>query len=55
MSNPASAQRSPNPGLGLGLRHTRVRLQLAYGAKALLDSGIRNGRFHVQMTLPRAA
>ncbi len=55
VSNPASAHRSPNPGLGLGLRHTRERLQLAYGAKALLDSGIQDGRFQVHISLPRAA
>jgi two-component system sensor histidine kinase AlgZ len=55
VSNPASEQRSPNPGLGLGLRHTRERLQLAYGARAAIASGVSDGRFRVDISLPRAA
>ncbi|PRC92491.1 sensor histidine kinase [Solimicrobium silvestre] len=41
-----------NPGAGLGLRNTRARLQLAYGAYASLQTSVVNGRFQVDLLLP---
>ncbi len=41
-----------NPGAGLGLRNTRARLQLAYGAQASLQTSVVNGRFQVELRLP---
>ncbi|WP_229476846.1 sensor histidine kinase [Massilia rubra] len=52
VSNPASAARSANPGLGLGLRHTGARLQLAYGDSASLQTGVKDGRFVVDIRMP---
>jgi two-component system sensor histidine kinase AlgZ len=53
--NPCAEQAPANPGLGLGLRQTRARLSLAYGERASLASGVRDGRFVVDISLPRAA
>jgi two-component system sensor histidine kinase AlgZ len=55
VSNPCGGERSANPGLGLGLRHTRARLQLAYGAGATLATGVSEGRFLVEISMPRVA
>jgi two-component system sensor histidine kinase AlgZ len=55
VSNPLSAGRSTNPGLGLGLHHSRSRLQLAYGAAATLSAGPADGRFLVDISMPRHA
>ncbi len=55
VSNPLSAGSTTNPGLGLGLRHSRARLQLAYGAEATLSAGPANGRFVVDISMPRHA
>lgn len=55
VSNPAIGARTTNPGLGLGLRHSRARLQLAYGEAATLRSGLEDGRFLVQIEMPRHA
>jgi len=55
VSNPVSAGRTTNPGLGLGLHHSRSRLQLAYGAGATLSAGAANGRFMVAISMPRYA
>ncbi|CUI06952.1 Two-component sensor histidine kinase [Janthinobacterium sp. CG23_2] len=52
VSNPASAARSANPGLGLGLRHARARLQLAYGDSASLQTDLKEGRFVVDIRMP---
>lgn len=52
VSNPASDARSANPGLGLGLRHVRERLQLAYGSSAALQTGLHDGRFVVDIRMP---
>jgi two-component system sensor histidine kinase AlgZ len=52
VSNPASDARSANPGLGLGLRHVRERLHLAYGDSATLQAGLRDGRFVVEIRMP---
>ncbi len=52
VSNPAGDARSPNPGLGLGLRHVRERLQLAYGDSAVLHTGLHDGRFVVDIRMP---
>ncbi|WP_229413277.1 sensor histidine kinase [Massilia violaceinigra] len=52
VSNPAGEARSANPGLGLGLRHTRARLQLAYGDGAALQTGLKDGRFVVDIRMP---
>lgn len=43
---------SLNPGVGLGLRNTRARLQLAYGTQASLQTSVLNGRFQVDLRLP---
>ncbi len=55
VSNPLNVARSTNPGLGLGLRHSRARLQLAYGAAATLSAGPAGGRFVVDIVMPRHA
>jgi hypothetical protein len=55
VSNPLSAGRSTNPGLGLGLHHSRSRLQLAYGTEATLSAGAEDGRFLVAISMPRHA
>lgn len=55
VSNPCGGERPENPGLGLGLRHTRARLQMAYGDAATLATGVSEGRFQVDISLPRAA
>ncbi len=52
ISNPADPARPPNPGLGLGLRHSRARLQLAYGDDAWLHTTAEAGRFTVEIGLP---
>lgn len=53
--NPALAARAPNPGLGMGLRHSRARLQLAYGGQASLSTSVEEGRFVVDIAVPRYA
>lgn len=55
ISNPCGGVRPANPGLGFGLRHTRARLQMAYGERATFATGVSEGRFVVDITLPRAA
>ncbi|HEY0060854.1 MAG TPA: histidine kinase [Telluria sp.] len=55
VSNPVSAANPANPGLGLGLRHSRARLQLAYGGAATLTAGVEDGRFAVDISMPRYA
>ena len=55
VSNPSIDERAANPGLGLGLRHSRSRLQLAYGEAATLQSGVEDGRFVVSIDMPRYA
>lgn len=55
VSNPLSVGRTTNPGLGLGLHHSRSRLQLAYGADATLSAGPADGRFLVDISMPRHA
>jgi len=52
ISNPVTADASPNPGLGMGLANTRARLQLAYGGEASLDSALRDGRYEVAIRMP---
>lgn len=55
VSNPCGGERPANPGLGLGLRHTLARLQMAYGDGATMAAGVNEGRFQVDISLPRAA
>ncbi len=55
VSNPLSDGRTTNPGLGLGLHHSRSRLQLAYGAEATLSAAPADGRFLVLISMPRHA
>ncbi len=55
VSNPASSGHPANPGLGMGLRHSRARLQLAYGDAATLAAGLADGRFMVSISMPRYA
>jgi sensor histidine kinase YesM len=55
ISNPLhnfEGEESSNPGAGLGLRNTRARLHLAYGAQASLRTGVVDGRFQVDLRLP---
>ncbi len=52
ISNPVHAEAAANPGVGLGLRNTMARLQLAYGDAASLQTGIDAGRFQVTISLP---
>jgi two-component system sensor histidine kinase AlgZ len=55
ISNPlhnTEGDESSNPGAGLGLRNTRARLHLAYGAQATLHTSVVNGRFQVDLRLP---
>jgi two-component system sensor histidine kinase AlgZ len=55
ISNPlhnTEGDESSNPGAGLGLRNTRARLHLAYGAQASLHTSVVNGRFQVDLRLP---
>jgi two-component system sensor histidine kinase AlgZ len=51
VSNPASRHASPNPGTGLGLHNTRVRLQLS-SAAASLHTEVRAERFLVEIRMP---
>jgi hypothetical protein len=51
VSNPASAQVSPNPGAGLGLANTRDRLRLMHPA-ASLQAGLQGERFVAEIRLP---
>ncbi len=51
VSNPVSAQVSPNPGAGLGLANTRDRLRLMHPA-ASLHAGLQGGRFVAEIRLP---
>jgi hypothetical protein len=51
VTNPASAQVSPNPGTGLGLANTRDRLRLMHPA-ASLRAGLQGDRFVAEVRLP---
>jgi LytS/YehU family sensor histidine kinase len=51
VTNPVSAQSSPNPGAGLGLANTRDRLRLMHPG-ASLDAGMRGDRFVAEVRLP---
>jgi hypothetical protein len=53
VSNPVSAQESPNPGAGLGLANTRDRLRLVNPA-ASLRAGREGARFVAELRLPLA-
>ena len=57
ISNPLSHAAPPNPGLGLGLRSTQARLQMAAGSAASLHTRRDAGRFvaEVRMPMERAA
>jgi two-component system, LytTR family, sensor histidine kinase AlgZ len=51
VTNPVSAQASPNPGAGLGLANTRERLKLMYPT-ASLATCLEDGRFVAEVRLP---
>lgn len=51
VTNPASAQASPNPGAGLGLANTRERLKLMHPG-ASLSTSLQDGRFVAEVRLP---
>ena len=51
VTNPASAQAPPNPGMGLGLANTRDRLQLLHPT-ASLQAGRQGERFVAEIRLP---
>lgn len=53
ISNPLRSHQPPNPGLGLGLRNIRERLQVLYGDQACFTAGSDQGRFVVRLRLPR--
>ena len=52
ISNPVHAEAAANPGVGLGLRNTLARLQLAYGDAASLQTETTAGRFVVTISMP---
>ncbi|MFZ6871760.1 sensor histidine kinase [Undibacterium sp. Di27W] len=52
ISNPVHAEAAANPGVGLGLRNTQARLQLAYGGAASLQTETQAGRFQVTISMP---
>jgi len=54
VTNPVSAQASPNPGAGLGLNNTRDRLELMHPA-ATLHAGVRGDRYVAEVRLPLVA
>ncbi|GGY01580.1 sensor histidine kinase [Pseudoduganella dura] len=54
VTNPVSAQASPNPGAGLGLANTRDRLRRQTPG-ASLRAGVRDDRFVAEVRLPLAA
>jgi two-component system sensor histidine kinase AlgZ len=51
VTNPLSAQASPNPGAGLGLANTRDRLHSMHSG-ASLQAGPQDGRFVAEVRLP---
>ena len=51
VTNPVSAQASPNPGTGLGLSNTRARLRLMHPT-ASLSAGLQGDRFVAEVRLP---
>lgn len=55
ISNPVHKEAVNNPGVGLGLRNTAARLQLAYGTMATINTGIVEDRFEVALRLPACA
>lgn len=52
ISNPIHGEAAANPGVGLGLRNTQARLQLAYGDAASLQTVTSAGRFVVTINMP---
>ena len=52
VSNPIRPHAAPSPGLGIGLRGIRARLQLAYGGAASLDTAQVAGRFEAVLRVP---
>lgn len=54
ISNPLHEEAAANPGVGLGLRNTQARLQLAYGDAASLQTETSAGRFQVRISMPAA-
>jgi len=54
ISNPLHNEAAANPGVGLGLRNTQARLQLAYGDAASLQTETSAGRFQVRISMPVA-
>ena len=55
ISNPVHAEAASNPGVGLGLRNTQARLQLAYGAAAAMHTAVLDGRFDLRLHFPAHA
>ncbi|OGT59507.1 MAG: hypothetical protein A3E01_01635 [Gammaproteobacteria bacterium RIFCSPHIGHO2_12_FULL_63_22] len=55
LSNPIHAGPGSNGGTGIGLRNTRGRLALVYGDRALLSTRAVDGRFVVELRIPRHA
>jgi len=55
MCNPVHGGSVPNPGLGLGLRGTRARLQLAYQGRASLRTWEEAGRFVAEVRMDAEA
>ncbi|RZJ09075.1 MAG: sensor histidine kinase [Rubrivivax sp.] len=55
VSNPALRDAAPNPGTGLGLRHTEGRLRLLYGDAASMQIDAGAHRFCVRLRLPSRA
>jgi two-component system, LytTR family, sensor histidine kinase AlgZ len=55
ISNPFHAGSGSNGGAGIGLRNTRSRLALVYGSRAELTTRVVDGRFVVELRIPRHA
>jgi hypothetical protein len=54
VSNPVPQHAAPKAGLGIGLRGTRARLDLAYGKEAALTTAQADGRFVAELRMPLA-
>ena len=55
VENPVDPDLEPPPGLGIGLRQVRSRLQLRFGTRMRFEAGIQDGVHRVVMIFPAAA
>jgi len=52
LENPCDPERRSRSGAGVGLANVRGRLAAAFGADARVTAAERDGRFHVELSLP---